>query len=85
MGLGMAHDMLKDARQGGVDFKLFQINLVGLLLKLDSVIGIGLFSCNRLGLDMCPYPLPYIKRGMAHPLVTLTIVQSIQHKRLHVD
>ena len=23
MGPGMAHDLLKDARQGGVDFKLF--------------------------------------------------------------
>ena len=31
MGPRMAHDLLKDARQGGVDFKLFQINLVGLL------------------------------------------------------
>ena len=84
MGHGMAHDLLKDARQCGVDFKLFQIDLVG-LLKLDSIIGLGLFSYNRLGLDTCPYPLPYIKRGMVHPLVTLTIIQSIQRKRLHAD
>ena len=85
MGPGLAYDLLKDVRQGGMDFKLFQINLVGLLWKLDSVIGLGLFSCNRLGLDSCPYYLPYIKRGMAHLLVTLTIIQSIQHKRLHAD
>ena len=31
MGPRMAHDLLKDTRQGGVDFKLFQIDLVGLL------------------------------------------------------
>jgi len=31
IGPGMAHDLLKDAGQGDVDFKLFQINLVGLL------------------------------------------------------
>ena len=66
MGPRMAHDLLKGVRQGGVDFKLFQINLVGLLRKLDSLIGLGLFSCNRLGLDTCPYPLPYIKRGTLH-------------------
>ena len=77
MGPRMANDLLKDARQGGMDFKLIQIDLVGLLRKLDYVIGLGLFSCNQLGLDMCPYPLPYIKRGMVHLLVTLTIIQSI--------
>ena len=31
MGPGIAHDLLKDVRQGGMDFKLFQIDLVGLL------------------------------------------------------
>ena len=31
MGLGMAHDLLEDTRHDGVDFKLFQIDLVGLL------------------------------------------------------
>ena len=30
-GLWDAHDLLKHARQGGVNFKLFQIDLVGLL------------------------------------------------------
>jgi hypothetical protein len=73
MGPGLAHDLLKDARQGGMDFKLFQVDLVGLQWKLGSVIGLGLFSCNRLGLDTCPYTLSYIKRGTVHPLVTLTI------------
>ena len=68
MGPGLAHDLLKDMRQGGMVFKLFKINLVGLLRKLDSVIGLELFYCNRLGLDTCPYPLPYIKRGTMHPL-----------------
>ena len=57
MGPVMAHDLLKDARQGGVDFKLFQINLVGLLWKLDYVKGLELFSYTRLGLDTYPYPL----------------------------
>ena len=81
MGPRMAHDLLKDARQGDMDFKLFQINLVGLLWKLDSVIGLELFYCNRLGLDTCSYPLSYIKRGTTHPLVTPTIIQSIQCKK----
>ena len=85
MGPGMAHDLLKDMRQGGVDFKLFQIDLVGLLWKLDSLTGLRFFSCNRLGLNTCPYPLPYIKRGTVHPLITLTIIQSIQRKRLYTD
>jgi hypothetical protein len=74
MGPGLAHDLLKDARQGGMDFKLFQVDLVGLQWKLGSVIGLGLFSCNRLGLDTCPYTLSYIKRGTVHPLVTLTVI-----------
>jgi hypothetical protein len=69
MGPGLAHDLLKDAKQGDVDFKLFKINLLGLLRKLDSIIGLGLFYCNQLGLDACPYPLPYIKRGTVHPFV----------------
>jgi hypothetical protein len=69
MGLKLSRDVLKDMRQGGADFKLFKINLVGLLRKLDSIIGLGLFYCNQLGLDTCPNPLPYIKRGTVHPLV----------------
>jgi hypothetical protein len=68
MGPGLAHNLSKDAKQDGVDFMLFKTNLVGLLRKLDSVIGLRLFYCNPLELDTCPYPLPYIKRGTVHPL-----------------
>ena len=85
MGPGMAHDLLEDTRHDGVDFKLFQIDLVGLLRKLDSIIGLGLFYYNRLGLDTCPYPLPYIKRGTAYPLIHTQSYISIQCKRLHTD
>jgi hypothetical protein len=81
----LAHDLLKDAKQGDVDFKLFKINLLGLLRKLDYVIGLGLFYCNRLGLDACLYPLPYIKRGTVHPFVDIQSYQSIQRKRQLVE
>jgi hypothetical protein len=59
-----------------VDSKLSRTDLVGLPRKLASVIGLVLFNCNRLGLDMCPCPLPYIKRGRAHPLCQQNMVDS---------
>jgi len=38
LGPELADDLLEDTMQGGVDFELFKINLVGLPRKLDSVI-----------------------------------------------
>ena len=35
--------------------------------KSISVIGLELFCCNRLGLELCACPLDYIKRGRAPP------------------
>jgi hypothetical protein len=72
---GLAHNLLEDARQDGVYSKLSRTDLVGLLGKLDSVVELELFCYNRLGLDTCPYPLSYIKRGMVHLLVH-TIIQT---------
>jgi hypothetical protein len=80
MGPRLVHDLLKDMRQGGDDFQLFKMNLVGLLRKLDSIIGFGLFYCNLLGLDTCLYPLPYIRRGMVHPLVHTIIPINLMQK-----
>ena len=86
MGPRLAHDLLEDTIQGGMDFKLYKISLVGLLRKLDSVIGLGLFYCNRLGLDTCAYPLPYIKRGTVHPLVdTIISINPIQKATRRLD
>jgi hypothetical protein len=59
----------------------YQINLVGLQGKLDSVIGLELFYCNRLGLDAHHCTLSLYKERHSAPLVTLTIIQSIQRKR----
>ena len=59
---------LKDMNQGGVDFKLSRTDLVGLLGKQDSIIELGLFYCNRLGLETHPCPLSLYNGGMVHPL-----------------
>ena len=60
---------LKDTVQGGVDFKPSRTDLVGLLGKQDSVIELGLFCCNWLGLEthLCPLSL-YKERHSAPPL-----------------
>jgi hypothetical protein len=51
----------------------YQINLIGLQRKLDSVIGLGLFYCNRLGLDT---HLSLYKERHNAPLVDTIIHQS---------
>jgi hypothetical protein len=58
LGLGLAHGLLEDARQGGVYSKLSRTDLVKLLGMLDSIIELGLFYCNRLGLNTCLYLYP---------------------------
>jgi hypothetical protein len=82
LGPRLAHGLLEDVRQGGVYSKLSRTNLVGLLGKLDSIIELGLFYCNRQRLDTCPYPLPNIKRGTVHPLYVQSY-KPIQCKRPH--
>ena len=59
---------LKDTMQGGVDFKPSWTDLVGLLGKEDSIIELGIFCCNRLGLEthLCPLSL-YKERHGAPP------------------
>jgi hypothetical protein len=73
----------EDTEQGGMISKYARTDLVGLLGKLVSVIELGLFNCNRLGLGKLPCPLTYIKRGRQHPLYINSIIQS--NKRYHTD
>jgi hypothetical protein len=83
LGPRLAHGLLEDTRQGDMDSKLSRTDLVGFIRKLDSIIELGLFYCNQLGLDTCPYSLPYIKRCTVHTLV-LTIIQTNPMQRPHV-
>ena len=65
-----------------MDFKVSRTDLVGLLGKQDSVIELGLFCCNWLGLETHLCPLSLYKEMHGAPPCTLTIIQSIQCKRL---
>jgi hypothetical protein len=47
----------------------YQINLIGLRGKLDFVIGLWLFYCNRLALDTHPWPFSLYKERHGAPLV----------------
>jgi hypothetical protein len=61
----------------------YQINLVGLQGKLDSIIGLGLSYCNRLGLVSCPALSLYKERHGAPSCThnhTINLTQKATHR-----
>jgi hypothetical protein len=74
-----SQSILEDTNQGGMDFKLLETDLVGILGKLNSVIDLELLNCIRLGLELHLSLLSIYKERLGTPLVH-TIMSSNQCK-----